>query len=254
MKQARLNELLKDLRLMGVLENYSSSALIAQKENKTYEEYLYSLTIAEAQLREDRRIKRLKKEAKLPVLKEVDKYDFKSIKGITASDVSRLSRGDFVRRGGNIVLYGSFGLGKTHLAIGLIQKLCEQNLKCLFTSTSGLIESLVEAKKDLNLSQLWKKLDRYDLIACDELGYIPESKEGADLFFQFISQRYERKSILITTNLTYSEWNKVFLNEITTAAAVDRIIHDCETFTLSGKSKRLEDARRKNIDKEAQEK
>lgn len=250
MSQAELNELLKDLRLQGILENYSDVALKAQRDNKTYEEFLQRLVQIETNNRSEKRIKRLKREAKLPIIKDLENYDYKSVKGVTARDMARLSTGNFIKKGGNIVFFGSFGLGKTHLSIGLIQKLCERNFRCLFTSTSTLIESLIEAKQNLKLSDLWKKLDRYDLIACDELGYIPESKEGADLFFQLISQRYERKSLLITTNLAYSEWDKVFLNDITTGAAVDRIIHDCETFTLSGKSRRLNDAQSKKLDKE----
>ena len=109
-----------------------------------------------------------------------------------------------------------------------------------------LIEKLLEAKTGLTLVSLWTRLDRYDLIVCDELGYIPQTKEGADLFFQFISQRYERKSLLITTNLTYSEWDKIFLNPITTAAAVDRIIHNCETFNIKGPSWRAETAKNRS--------
>ena len=250
MGYAQLNELLQELKLTGMMENYSDSALRAQRDNNTYEEYLHSLAKLEVDLRKNRRVQRLKHEAQLPILKDLVNYDFNAVKGISAKEMNRLSTGEFIKKGGNIVFFGSFGLGKTHLAIGLIQLLCEKNIKCLFTSTSGLIEKLIEAKNALKLSELWKRLDRFDLIACDELGYIPESKEGADLFFQFISQRYERKSLLITTNLTYSEWDKVFLNEITTAAAVDRIIHDCETFTLSGTSRRLTDAKRKKLDKE----
>jgi DNA replication protein DnaC len=245
MSQQELNETLRDLRLTGMRDCYSDNALIANREGKTYEEYLLSLARHELEERQQRRIKKLKRDAKLPLVKDLDTYDFSSVGGITAKDVQRLATGEFVKKAANVVFYGSFGLGKTHLAIVIIQDLCNRNYKCYFTSTSALIEGLIEAKKDLRLSEFWKKLDKFDLIACDELGYIPESKEGADLFFQFISQRYERKSILITTNLTYSEWGKVFLNEITTAAAVDRIIHNCETFSLTGPSKRLADARKK---------
>jgi DNA replication protein DnaC len=236
---------LKELRLSGVLEHYIQSAVIAQSKNQTYEEYLNGLLRIELETRRMKRILRLKKEAKLPFSKSLDNYDYDSIKGITIKDIKGLINGDFVKKASNLVFYGSFGLGKTHLAIGLIEKLCELNFKCLFITTNNLIEMLIEAQQNLRLSDVWKKLDKYDLIACDELGYIPQLKSGADLFFQFISQRYERKSLIITTNLAYSDWSKVFLNETTTAAAVDRIIHRCKTFTLSGPSRRMTDAKKK---------
>jgi len=160
-----------------------------------------------------------------------------------------LATGDFVRQAANVVFYGGFGLGKTHLAIALTGKLCEAGFKCLFTTTHGLIDQLVTAKRDLALTSLFKRLGKFDLIYCDELGYVPHDQDGADLFFQLISQRNERKSLLITTNLTYSEWDKVFLNLRTTAAAVDRVIHNCETFNIGGDSWREIEAKKRLLNK-----
>ena len=144
-------------------------------------------------------------------------------------------------------MQSDIGVGKSHLAEALTRELCQLGYRCLYTSVSSVIAELTLAQKNLTLTQYFKKLDRYDLITLDELGFTPESKDGADLFFQLISQRYERKSIIITTNLTYSEWNKVFLNPITTAAAVDRIIHHCETFNIQGDSGRTEEAEKNKI-------
>ena len=242
MTHEELVESLRSLRLKGILDEYLNVARIAEKEQNSYEQYLFMLANIELERRHDAKIKKLIKDAKLPILKELGEYDYTKVKGVTAKQINRLAAGDFLREGQNIVFYGTFGVGKTHLAIGLIKRLCERHYRCLFTPTAALIEALLDAKKNLALGQLWRKLDRYDLIVCDELGYIPQTKEGADLFFQFISQRYERKSLLITTNLTYSEWDKVFLNEITTAAAVDRIIHKCETYNLQGPSWRRQEA------------
>ena len=149
--------------------------------------------------------------------------------------MTRLAQGQWLKEPSHVVFYGSFGMGKSHLAMSLVRSLCQQGYRCLWTTTHGLIEQMRESKKELTLNTLLKKLDRFDLIACDELGYTASCQEGADLFFQFISQRYERKSLMMTTNLTYSEWDQVFLNPITTAAAVDRIIHNCETFNIEGK-------------------
>jgi len=227
---------LKQLRLYTIAKQYLETARVAEKTKKTYEQYLSILTDVELTEKHRLKVQRLLREAKLPLMKTFESYDFTQRTGITMKELRRLSQGDFIPHAGNVVLYGSFGVGKTHLALALTRSFCERRYRCFYTSTQQLIEQMLEAKKELSLNSLFRKLDRYDLITCDELGYIPQTQQGADLFFQFISQRYERKSLMITTNLTYSEWNKVFLNPITTAAAVDRIIHNCETFNIEGPS------------------
>jgi DNA replication protein DnaC len=221
---------------------YAELARIAGRDNKTYEQYLSLLVEKELTSRQEAKIKRLLKEARLPFIKDLESYDYSGVKGITAREVNRLATGEFLRKAQNVVFYGTFGVGKTHLAIALAKALCERKYRCLFIGTSALIEGLLDAKNKLSIAAMWKKLDTYDLIVCDELGYLPQTKEGADLFFQFIAHRYERKSLLITTNLTYSEWDKVFLNATTTAAAVDRIIHRCETFNIASDSWRRKEA------------
>jgi DNA replication protein DnaC len=230
---------LKQLRLSFMAEHYVETAQVAEKKKTTYEQYLSMLTHDELADKHRLKVRRLLKEARLPKLKSLDNYDFKKRKGVTAQSMNRLADGRWIREAGNVVFYGSFGLGKSHLAIALVRRLCERGYRCLWCSTHELIEKMREAKKELTLNSFFKKLDRFDLIACDELGYTAACTEGADLFFQFISQRYERKSLIITTNLTYSEWDKVFINPITTAAAVDRIIHECETINIEGINKNI---------------
>ena len=225
---------LKVLRLHTIADQYLETARVAEQTKKTYEQYLWLLIQEELAGKHSQRVKRVLKEAKLPQLKSIDSYDFKKRIGVTAQQMNRIAEGKWLKEAGNIVFYGSVGMGKSHLALAIVRKLCEQGYRCLWTSTHGLIEQMREHKKALTLNAFFKKLDRFDLIACDELGYTAACQEGADLFFQFISQRYERKSLIITTNLTYSEWSEVFLNPITTAAAVDRIIHNCETFNIQG--------------------
>lgn len=233
---------LTELRLSGMKREYAELARIASRDNRTYEQYLSMLVQKELNARQEAKIKRLLKDARLPLIKDLESYDYSGVKGITAREINRLATGEFLRKAQNVVFYGTFGVGKTHLAIALARALCERKYRCLFVGTSTLIDALVEAKSKLSIGSMWKKLDGYDLIVCDELGYIPQTKDGADLFFQFISQRYERKSLLVTTNLTYSEWDKVFLNATTTAAAVDRIIHRCETFNIESDSWRRKEA------------
>ena len=226
---------LKKLRLPSMADQYLETAKAAEKTKKTYEQYLGLLVQTELAQKHCLKVKRFLKEAKLPQFKSVEAYNFKKRKGVTAQQMTRLAQGQWLKEPSNVVFYGSFGMGKSHLAMSLVRSLCQQGYRCLWTTTHGLIEQMRESKKELTLNTLLKKLDRFDLIACDELGYTASCQEGADLFFQFISQRYERKSLMMTTNLTYSEWDQVFLNPITTAAAVDRIIHNCETFNIEGK-------------------
>lgn len=240
---------LKKLHLNAIARDYNDIANECEKKQTTYEQYLACLVDDELREKERTRIERFIKEAKIPLVKMIEEFDFSQRTGISSQQIQRLCDGEFVRSAGNLVFYGSFGVGKSHLAMAITRKLCEKNLRCLFTSTQALINELIVAQKNLTLASLFKRLDRYDLIALDELGYTPQNQEGADLFFQFISQRYERKSLMITTNLTYSEWEKVFLNPVTTAAAVDRIIHNCETFNIQGPSWRAEAAKKRRNSK-----
>jgi len=242
MNHEELTTGLKQLKLSSIALGYVEVAKIAEKEKSTYETYLGKLVEGELAEKRAAKVKRFLKDAKVTLPKTLDTYDFSVRTGITAKQIRRLAEGQFLREAANVVFYGSFGLGKTHLALTLTQMLCENGFRCYFSSTHRLIDELMKAKHDLQLASLFKRLDRFDLITCDELGYIPHDQAGADLFFQLISQRSERKSMLFTTNLTYSEWDKVFINPMSTAAAVDRVIHNCETFNIGGKSWRSEEA------------
>lgn len=253
MKHEELISGLKTLHLNDMASQYVEISRISEKDKRTYEQYLAKLVQIELAAKHRLKVERLTREAKIPLYKSQDAYNFDLRTGITAKEINRLATGDFVRQAANVVFYGSFGVGKTHLAIALAGKLCEAGFKCLYSTTHGLINQLVTAKRDLALASLFKRLDKFDLIVCDELGYVPHDQDGADLFFQLISQRNERKSLLITTNLTYSEWDKVFLNLRTTAAAVDRVIHNCETFNIEGPSWREIIAKKRLATKELTE-
>jgi len=248
MKRDNLMENLKNLRLNTIAKEYSTTALQCEKERKSFEQYLAQLIQLEITAKNDKKVMKLIHSAKFPKNKTLDSYNFSNRKGITAQQIQRLSDGRFLDEATNIVFYGTFGVGKSHLAEGLGRKLCELGYSCYYTTASTLINELMVANQNLTLANVLKRIDKYDLLIIDELGYTPHGKEGADLFFQLISQRYERKSVLFTTNLTYSEWDQVFINKTTTAAAVDRIIHKCETFNIEGPSQRAEDAK-KNVKK-----
>lgn len=245
MTHEQLTEGLRRLNLPAMAEGFMDASRAAEKGRLTYEQYLAGLVEAESEHKTRLRIDRLKAHAKLPLDKKISTYDFSKRTGISEVEFKRLATGDFVREGSNVVFYGSFSVGKTHLAIALIHELVKRNVRCLFTSTHSLIEQMLEAKKNLTLQHLFKRIEKNDLLVCDELGYIAPSQDGADLFFQLISQRSERKSILITTNLTYSEWDRVLVNPLNTAAAIERIIHRCETFNISGPSWRAQEAKKR---------
>lgn len=246
MNRDELISALKNLRLPTMAEQFSELARQAESGHITFEKFLASLVLAEQQAKQRLKVSRLIKEAKLPQIKEVTTFDFNCRQGVTRQQIERLKTGEWVKKSWNVVLYGGFGVGKSHLAMALTRELCVQGYRCHFISTNELIDGLLRASSTLTLSAHLKYLDRYDLVVLDELGYTPHSKDGADLFFQFISQRYERKSLLITTNLTYSEWDQVFINQAMTQAAVDRIIHRCETFNIQGPSWRAEEAKTRN--------
>jgi len=234
MKHEQLLGGLKALHLHQIAREYVEISKLSEKDKKTYEQYLAKLIEIELNEKHRLRTARLLKAAKVPLAKSVDSYNFDIRTGVTAQQINRLATGDFVKQAGNVVFYGGFGMGKSHLAIALTSRLCELGFKCYFSSVHNLITDLVAAKRELTLTSLSKRLDKFDLIVCDELGYVAHDRDGADLFFQLISQRAERKSMLITTNLTFSEWEQVFLDARTTAAAVDRVIPNCETFNIGG--------------------
>lgn len=245
MKHEQLLVGLKSLYLHEMSKSYVEISKLAEKDKRTYEQYLAKLVEIELAAKHRLKVERLIRYAKVPMVKTLGSYNFDLRTGITVQQFSRLVSGEFVKQSGNVIFYGGFGMGKTHLAIALTNQLCEVGFKCLFSTVHNLINQLIDAKRDLTLTSLLKRLDKFDLIVCDELGYVPHDRDGADLFFQLISQRAERKSMVITTNLTFSEWEQVFLDPRTTAAAVDRIIHNCETFNLGGESYRAMEAKKR---------
>lgn len=243
-----LNKILKDFKLSGIASSFSNMAKLAEKEKYTYEQYLSTLVEKELQNRQANRTKRLLIQAKLPVYKTIEEFDFKYVDGITKNQWLELSSGEFVKNKTNLVLFGTFGVGKTHLATSLLVELSQKGIPCLFTTTHKIIQEMLQAKEKLLLNQLFKKLDRYEVILFDELGYVPQSEDGGNLFFQLISDRAERKSIIVTTNLTFSEWDKVFSNKLSTAAAIERVIHKSKILNIRGPTKRKPEGIDKEID------
>lgn len=245
-----LNRILKDFRLSGIANHFTALAKKSEQEKHTYEQYLSLLIEKEITTRKLNKTKRLMIGAKIPILKSISELDFTQVEGFSKRQWDELATGEFIEQKTNVVLFGSFGVGKTHIATSLLVHFCEQGISSLFTTTHKIIQEMLQAKEKLLLNQFFKKLDKYDVILFDELGYVPQSEEGGNLFFQLISDRAERKSIIITTNLTFSEWDKVFANKLSTAAAIERVIHKSKVFNIRGPSKRKPEFINKEIDQQ----
>ena len=175
-------------------------------------------------------------------MKTLDAFDFASAKGIDKEKVLEVFESRFVEEKSNVVLVGGVGTGKTHLAIALGIACCQRGQRVRFTTSAELTNALVEAKKDGRLSRTVERLARFDLVVLDELGYVPFDKQGADLLFGFIAKVYERRSLVVTTNLPFGRWSEVFLDTGTAAAVIDRIVHHATVITTEGESYRLQDA------------
>lgn len=245
-KNHLLEEYLKRLRLSTVLREYSKVAEEAAKNNADYEEFFLTLMEQEVLTREANGITRRIKQAGFPKQKGLDDFDFSCLPGLDKNKFLSLYRsGEYIKRKENVVLVGNNGTGKTHLATCLGQEACKGGKKVSFQTAAGLVTSLTEAQDEKRLLKLEKQLKAVDLLIVDELGYIPLTQSGAQLLFGIFAQRYEQGSILVTTNLEFGEWTKVFADEKLTSALLDRLTHRCEIFLMNGESYRFRESQKR---------
>ncbi len=206
----RVQGVCKALLLPTVAQNYLSLARQAAEQGQPYPEYLLALLEHETAQREVNRRRRLLKQAKFPVTYTLDTYDFSAMPSLSKQKVLELARGEFIRKAENAVLVGQIGTGKTHVASAIGYAACELGYRVRFLTAIELTTQLIEAQEQRQLSRLETMLLKQDLIIIDELGFVPFSQQGAQMLFSFISQRYRRGSLLITTNLPFTDWTQVF--------------------------------------------
>jgi DNA replication protein DnaC len=236
---------LKELKLPSVAALWARLAEEALRKRQVPQEYLADLMHAEVSDRRERRIARLIREAHFPVLKTLDGFDFAAQASVDRDAVLELVDARFLTEHHNVVLIGEVGTGKTHLAIALGLSACQHEHRVRFFTAAELANVLVEAKEQGKLARKLEQLARYELIVLDELGYVPFDKLGADLLFSFVSRVYERRSLIVTTNLPFARWSEVFLDATAAAAVIDRVVHHATILKTEGESYRLKDAKRR---------
>ena len=242
---------LKQLKLPTVLAEYEKLAREAAERDEPYDGYLLRLTELEVAARAANTLAARIRAAGFPVLKEFDTFDFTACPSLSKQKVLELARGEWVDQRMNCCLVGGSGTGKTHVATGLGLALCRLGKRVRFTTAAGLVTHLEEAQQQHRLDRLLTALDRLDLLIVDELGYLSFSRSGAELLFQVFADRYERRSLLITSNLPFGEWGQVFQGERMTAALLDRLTHRCHIFEMNGESYRFRESMKAKKDKDA---
>jgi DNA replication protein DnaC len=239
----QLESCLRELHLPTVRACYVELVAQATQEALGYEQFLLELLEREREGRRQRRVERLLHESRLPLEKSFTAFDLKRLPPPLRQQVTTLRDGAFVDRRENILAFGKPGSGKTHLLCALCQELVHQGRRVRYTTCSLLVQELLVAKRDLLLPQAIKRLARYEALLIDDLGYVRQDREEIEVLFTLLAERYERGSVLITSNLPFSRWEEIFKDPMTTAAAIDRLVHHSVILELNLPSYRVEHAR-----------
>jgi DNA replication protein DnaC len=234
--------LLRVLKLPTIGRHADDVATKAEREGWSFAQYLRHLTILEVEERRRRRIERNQRDSNLLAEKTLATLNRKRLPPPVAKMVPTLCEGAFVERGDNVLLFGLPGRGKTHLACAIGHELVRRGHRVLFTPTYALVQRLLGAKRDLRLEKELAAIDSFDAVILDDIGYVQQSRDEMEVLFTFLAERYERKSVLITSNLVFSEWNRIFKDPMTTAAAIDRLVHHAVILELTGTSVRADEA------------
>jgi DNA replication protein DnaC len=236
---------LKELHLPSIRECYESEAVQATQEATSYERYLLELVRREVEDRRERRVMRLLRASRLPLEKSLATLETKRLPKKVQLQVKALLDGGFLDRSENVLAFGNPGSGKTHLLCAIGQELIHQGRQIYFTTCSILVQELLVAKRDLKLASKLKRLGRHDALIIDDIGYVQQSREEMEVLFTLLADRYERSSVMLTSNLPFSKWEAIFKDPMTTAAAIDRVVHHSVILELNLPSYRLEESKKK---------
>ena len=235
---------LRALHLPTMRREYDAAAARARQESTSYERYLLDLAERECESRRSSRVERLLRESRMFLEKSLTTLDLKRLPAKAAQQVRTLLEGDFVDRHDNVLIFGNPGSGKTHVACALGQELIRSGRRVLFATCGLMVQDLLVAKRDLKLRGFLKKISRYEVLILDDIGYVQYSREEMEVLFSLLAERYERGSVVLTSNLAFSGWEAIFKDPMTTAAAIDRLVHHSVILELNVPSYRAEQAKK----------
>jgi DNA replication protein DnaC len=244
---SELKGYLKELRLPTIRECFQDSAHMAEQEHLSYEQYLLSVVERECETRRTNRIARMLRESGLPLEKTLAMFDRTRLPQSLNAQVSALLDGSFLDRRENVLAFGKSGSGKTHLLCAIAHELIHKERRVRFTPCSLLVQELLIAKRDLRLGRVLKRLATYDALLIDDLGYVQQDREEMEVLFTLLAERYERGSVMITSNLPFSKWERIFKDPTTTAAAIDRLVHHSIIIELNLDSYRLQESKKQRL-------
>jgi DNA replication protein DnaC len=241
----QLIDLLKELHLPMFRESYQEFAQKAIADELGYEDYLYELAVRESEARRANKIARLVKASRLPLEKTLQTFDLKRLPLKLRRQLDVLLDGTFVGRRENILAFGKPGSGKTHLLCAICHELTHQGKRVYFATCDLMVQELLRAKQELKLDKWLKKLSQYETLMIDDFGYVKQNRDEMEVLFTLLAHRYERGSVLITSNLPFSKWEQIFKDPMTTAAAIDRLVHHSVILELNVPSYRAEEAQKR---------
>jgi len=245
----QLEENLRQLQLSTMRHTYESQEKTAQTENWQYWQYLYYMSEEECHNRRQRRIERYLKESCLPLEKTFAVFEMNRMPRKVTQQVQALRDGEFISRRENILAFGNPGSGKTHLLCALGHDLIQNEHRVYYAMCAKLVQQLLYAKRELKLPQYLKKLSKFDVIIIDDIGYVHQGKEEVEVLFTLLADRYERGSVMLTSNLPFSKWDQIFGDPMTTAAAIDRLVHHSTILEINVSSYRMQQAKKQTKQK-----
>lgn len=234
---ASLPILLKELKLASIARHWEPVAQKAIDEQWLPQQYLAELCEQEAGERYQKRLNRYLHEAQLPPAKQLSQFDFAATTGVHKNQIMALAQQrQWVTQRENVLLFGASGVGKTHLACGIGYALIEKNVRVKFTSATGIVQDLQRAKANLCLAEMLTRMDKYDVIIVDDIGYVKKTSQETQVLFELIAHRYETGSLIITSNQPFSAWDQIFDDNMMTVAAIDRLVHHATILDVGGES------------------